>query len=220
VIGSLLREQNFDLMGRVLAPVVFLPLLAPRYLLPVLPLEFLYLTSDTPGAVVYGEQTIALTAFVFVAAAFALGRVGRPGTERVRVERWVLVVLLVATVVAFGREGVSSPYRRPWSWGGRDGTDRARVDAARLVGDTRAVRASPNLVSELAERPRVYVLSVAARPDPATAGAGVDAVILDTASVPSWSSSERLFFADSLEKQGFRRESAESGIEVYVRGGA
>src|SRR5690606_7590605 len=96
VIGALLREENFDLLGCLLAPLVFLPLLAPRYLLPVLPLELLYLTSDTPGAVVFGEQTVAVTAFLFVATAFALQRVGRAGTDRVRVEQWVLVVLLVA----------------------------------------------------------------------------------------------------------------------------
>jgi uncharacterized membrane protein len=219
VAGALLREQNIDLAGRLLAPVLFLPVLAPRYLLPVLPLEFLYLTSDSPGVAVYGEQTVVVTAFVFLAAAFALARVGRAGTDRVRVDRWVLVVLLVAVVVAFGREGPSSPYRRPWAWGGRDQVDQARLDAGRLVGDDRSVRASANLVNELAERPRVYRLAVTPEPDPAAAADSVDAVVLDGSTVPTWSELDRATFKQGLEAQGFRRESAKEGIEVYLRGG-
>jgi uncharacterized membrane protein len=219
VVGVLLREQNFDLVGRLLAPVVFLPLLAPRYLLPVLPLELLYLTSDTPGATVYGDQSVAVIAFVFLATAFALGTVGRAGPDRVRVERWVLVVLLVASVVAFGREGVSSPYRRPWGWGGIDQVDNARLEARKLVGGDRSVRASDSLATVLAERPRVYRLAVTADPDPAAAAEGVDAVVLDGTTVPTWTEAAHATFRAGLETRGFRRESAREGIEVYVRGG-
>lgn len=219
VVGALLREQNVELAGRVLAPVVFLPLLAPRYLLPVLPLELLYLTSESPRATVYGEQTVALVAFVFLATAFALARVGRTGSDRVRVDRWVLVVLLAAVVMSFGREGASSPYRRPWGWGGQDAADRARLDAGDLVTADRSVRASASVVGELAERPRVYVLPATAEPDPEAAAADVGAVVLDASTVPTWTSADRARFRSGLEALGFRQESAEAGIEVYLRGG-
>jgi uncharacterized membrane protein len=217
VVGALLREQNIDLMGRLLVPLLFLPLLAPRYLLPVLPLELLYLTSDVPGAAVQGEQTVAVTAFLFLATAQALAKVGRSGSERVWVDRWVLVVLLVAASFSFVREGVSSPYRRPWAWGGRDQVDLARAEVPEIVGETRSVRASPNLVVELAERPDLYQLSVTPRPDPVAAGRGVDAVVLDISTVPAWTGDDGARFHHGLLSQGFRLASSSEGVEVYLR---
>jgi uncharacterized membrane protein len=217
VVGALLREENFDLTARLLAPVLFLPLLAPRYLLPVLPLEFLYLTSAASGSVVYGEQTVAVTAFVFLATAFALKGMGRPGTDRVRIDRWVLVVLLVAVGLSFGRDGAASPYRHPWGWGGRDQTDQARVEAIALVGETRSVRASATLLPELAERTSLYQFVITARPDPAAAATGVSAVILDRTTVPEWTAFDQAAFRVGLESRGFRRASEDDGIEVYLR---
>jgi uncharacterized membrane protein len=217
VIGALLREQNLDLAGRLLAPLIFLPLLAPRYLLPVLPLELLYLTSETPGPVIYGEQTVAVTGFIFLAAAFALARVGRTGSDRVRVERWVLVVLLVAAGVAFGREAAPSPYRQPWGWGGRDQQDLARAEVLNIVGEGRSVRASATQVPTLAERQHLYQLSVSVVPDPAAAAEGVDAVALDRSTVPAWSAAELAVFRAGLESRGLRQAFLREGIEVYLR---
>jgi hypothetical protein len=217
VVGALFREQNLDLVGRLLAPLVFLPLLAPRYLLPVLPLELLYLTSDTPGPVVYGEQTVAVTAFIFLATAFALAKVGRSGPDRIRVERWVLVVLLVGACVAFGREAAPSPYRAPWGWGGRDQRDWARTEVAQHVGEGRSVRASSSLVAGLAERREVHQLAVSSVPDPAAAARDVDAVALDRSMVPSWSEEDLDGFRAGLEARGLRRVSEREGIEVFVR---
>jgi uncharacterized membrane protein len=217
LVGAVLREQNLDLAGRLLAPLIFLPLLAPRYLLPVIPLELLYLTSNTPGPVIYGEQTVAITAFIFLATAFALSRVGRSGPDRVRVERWVLVVLLVAVGVAFGREAAPSPYRAPWGWGGRDQVDQARAEVPGVVGEERAVRASATLVPELARRERVYQLGVTVTPDPAAAGAGVDAVVFDRSTVPAWSTADVIAFRTGLDRQGLRMVWIREGIEVYLR---
>jgi uncharacterized membrane protein len=219
VVRALVREENLDLLGRLLAPVLFLPVLAPRFLLPVAPLQALYLTADLPGAGVHGEQTVAAIAFVFLATAFALGRIGRSGSDRVRVDRWVLVALLVASVVTFGREGAASPYRQPWAWGGRDQRDHARLAAVELVGETRAVRASSNLVAELAERRQVHQLRVGANPDPVAAGRGVDAVILDGSTVPTWSAQDRTRFRAGLAAQGFQRVSNREEVEVFIRRG-
>ena len=45
---DLVLEENFAVIVFLLAPVLFLPLLAPRYLLPVVPLEVVYLVADVP----------------------------------------------------------------------------------------------------------------------------------------------------------------------------
>src|SRR5690606_2863934 len=71
VLGDLFVEENFTLLVFLFAPVLFLPLLAPRYLLPIVPLEVIYLVADVPEAEVFGAQTVAITAFVFVATAMA-----------------------------------------------------------------------------------------------------------------------------------------------------
>jgi hypothetical protein len=81
------------------------------------------------------------------------------------------------------------------------------------------VRASANLVNELAERPRLYRLAVTVQPDPKAAADNVDAVVLDDSTIPTWSALDRATFQQGLEAQGFRRESAKEGIEVYLRGG-
>ncbi len=117
VLGRLTSEQNFNLLVTLLAPVVFLPVLAPRYLLPVVPLQVLYMVADVPRDAVFGQQTVAITAFVFIASAFALSRIGRMGVEQVHVDHRVLAALLLAGCVFFIRDAASSPYREPWEWG-------------------------------------------------------------------------------------------------------
>ena len=62
-----------DFTIAILAPVLFVPLLAPKYLLPALPIQLLYLVSDRPAAHTIADQyTVAIMGFVFVAAAMAL----------------------------------------------------------------------------------------------------------------------------------------------------
>jgi uncharacterized membrane protein len=216
VFHAITREQNFDLFVTLFAPVAFIPLLAPRYLLPVLPLELFYLVSSVPPEVVYGQQTIAITAFVFIASAFALAKVGRRGIERITVDRRVLAVMVLAATVFFVRDSVTSPYRSPWAWGGQDIVDRARLDTEQQVGD-RSVRASPSVLVDLAERQHVYELAPDAAPDPEAIGAGVDAVIIDDRSVSGWSASDHQAVRRGLEGSGFDRVSDEQGIELFLR---
>jgi uncharacterized membrane protein len=228
VLEDLTVEQNFTLIVFLLAPVFFLPVLAPRYLLPVVPLELLYLIADVEMESTFREQTVAITAFVFVATAFALAKIGRQGVERVIVDRRVLGALVLVSTVFFVRDAASSPYRHPWAWGGRDSSDQARLDAVDLIGDDQSVRASPALVPLLAERSWVYVLDTTGRPDVRTAistssdgeaagsGEPVDAVILDHEAAPDWSENEHRVFREGLVRQGYERTFAEEGVEVYV----
>jgi uncharacterized membrane protein len=220
VLEDLTLEENFTVIVFLLAPVFFLPVLAPRYLLPVLPLEFLYLVADE-GEAKFSEQTVAITAFVFVATAFALAKIGRQGIERVIVDRRVLGALVLVSTVFFVRDAASSPYREPWTWGGRDVVDQARLDAVDLVDDQASVRASPALVPLLAERDRIYVLDTEVRPDVRAAvrvdggGTCVSSILFDESAAPDWTDNERRVFREALGRAGYERVFDDEGIEVY-----
>lgn len=229
VIGDLTLEQNFAVIVFLLAPVFFLPVLAPRFLLPVVPLQALYLIADVQESVRFTQQTVAATAFVFLATTFALRKIGREGVERVIVDRRVLGALVLVSTVFFVRDADASPYRQPWDWGGRDVADAARLDAADLVAGDAAVRASPALLPLLAERPRLYELDTESRPhvrraitippDQRDGGGGrMDVVIFDEHAAEEWTDNERRVFREGLVRQGYGRIFVEEGVEVYVRG--
>jgi len=217
VLDQLTTEQNFNLLIVLLAPVLFLPVLAPRYLVPVLPLQALYMVADVPRDAVFGQQTVAATAFIFLATAFALARMGRKGVDQVTVDRRILGALLLASAVFFIQSAASSPYRHPWEWGGRDVVDQARVQVADQLGPDVAVRASPSMLTLLDERKTLYQLKSADRPDPAGAGEGVDAVVVDNRQVGDWSAVEQQVFRQGLESSGFTRTYDRQGIQLYVR---
>jgi len=215
VIGDLLAEDNVRLIVELLAPMLFLPVLAPRYLVPALPLQALYLIADVDvrgnGANEFG---LPLTVFAFVAAAFALNRLGRRSIERVVVDRRVLIALTVGVLGFFCIDATSSPYQRPWQWGRQDAVDAARHQAADAIGDTISVRASAPLLPLLAERSKVYELGT--EPDAAAATRGVRRVILD-GNVVDWSPEDWQRFGNGMANQQFVLVSQRQGIRVYQR---
>jgi len=219
VLGRLFSEVNFDLVVTLLAPVLFLPVLAPRYLVPVLPLQFVYLVAEVPPEARFGQQTVAATAFVFLATAFALSRIGRRGVEKITVDHRVLGALLVAGSMFFVRDAASSPYRQPWEWGGQDAADGVRLAAAETIPDDAAVRASASVLLLLAERPVVEHLDPGMPPDPGLVGAGVDFVVVDGAQVPSWTHGQRVAFRGRMERAGFEVVLEGQDITLYARRG-
>lgn len=218
VISRLTSEQNFNLLVTLLAPVVFLPVLAPRYLLPVLPAQVLYMVADVPREAVFGRQTVAITAFVFVATAFALSRIGRMGVEKITVDRRVLAALLLAGTVFFVRDAASSPYRSPWDWGAQDAVDGARLDVRDAIDPDAAVRASPSMLQVLAERERLYVLDEGP-PEAGDATDGVDVVVLDERQIGEWSIDERVTFFEEMTAAGFTVVGNDQGIVTFSRAG-
>jgi uncharacterized membrane protein len=216
VLGDLLAEENVRLLVVLLAPLLFLPVLSPRYLVPAIPLQALYLIADVPKQ--DNEVGLPITVFAFVAATFALSRMGRRGVERVAVDRRVLIALTVAALGFFATDAVDSPYQRPWQWGREEASDHARHDAARLVGETTSVRASPSVLSLVAERHRVYVLSDL--PDPAAATAGdVDRVVIDSSTL-AWTPLQWLDFSVGMVGRGYRVIYRDAGVVLYARGGS
>ncbi len=219
VVGDLLDRHNFEVLVGVFAPVFFLPFVAPRYLLPAVPLQALYLLANVAeGRVARPEHAVAITAFVFVATAMALARIGRRSIERVNVDHRVLAALALASIVFFVRDAPASPYEEPWAWGVRDVADEARLDAADLVPAGDSVRASPSLLPLLAERVAVYELDTTGNPHVRRAADGVDTIVFDAESAPQWDDDDRRRFQEGLAHLGFTEVFSQAGITVYERG--
>jgi uncharacterized membrane protein len=216
VVGDLLGEANIRLIVALLAPLLFLPVLAPRYLVPALPLQALYLVADVP---VRGNGTnefaVPLTVFAFVAATFALARMGRRSIERVVVDRRVLIALAVAAIGFFCTDALNSPYQRPWRWGRQDAADHARHDVAKAIPQSTAVRGSATVLPLLAERSNVYALDSAPNAGAATRD-GVDQVVVTLQDV-SWSTDEWRHFAWGMAREHFVLTYSTEGVKVYTR---
>jgi uncharacterized membrane protein len=214
VVGDLLDEDNVRLIIGLLAPLLFLPVLAPRFLIPAMGLTALFLVADVN---VRGNGTnefgLPLTVFAFVAAAFALNRMGRLSIDKILVDRRVLIALSVAAVGFFCIDSINSPYQRPWKWGREDATDAARHEAVEQIGDTASVRASPNVLPLVAERRDVYPLSDS--PDAAAASQNVTKVIVDGAEVP-WTEADWHRFGAGMALRHFILVSDVQGVRIYV----
>ncbi|GIU83524.1 MAG: hypothetical protein KatS3mg008_0299 [Acidimicrobiales bacterium] len=215
VVGDLFAEESFGVLVFLFAPVLFLPLLAFRWLAPVVPLQVSYLIADVPESVSRGEHVVAALPFLFAATTIALARAGERGIERIRVDGRVLAALLLASAVFFVRDSPSSPYQEPWRWGGRTVLDQARLAAVDLVAEDDRVRAAPKITPLLAKRRHVYVLDTSSRPDVQSAIDGVDVVVFDEAEALGWSDDQRRIFRDGLMRQGMVRVFSEMGVEVY-----
>lgn len=216
VLGDLLAAENIRLIVALLAPLLFLPVLAPRFLVPALGLEALYLVADVP---VRGNGTnefgLPLTIFAFVAAIFALNRMGRRSIERVVVDRRVLVALAVAAIGFFCTDALNSPYQRPWKWGREDVADQSRHQVADALPQTTRVRASATMLPLLAERPSVYAMAVS--PDAHAAVADkVDRVVVTDQDV-QWDSDQWQEFRGGMSRELFVLTYDREGVRVYTR---
>jgi len=199
----------------VLAPLVFLPLLAFRKLAPALPLTALVLVADVPvtGAA-GGGRMVPLVAASFVAAATALARLGRPSIERVIVDRRILGVLVVAGVAALAVASPISPYAHPWEVD-RDG-ERARRAALEVLPPVVAVRVPADLAAEVAERSRVEVFDPDER-DPGELAAGVDALVVDEDDWVELDAAERHALRRAIEDHGMVQVQRADGVAAFVR---
>jgi uncharacterized membrane protein len=213
LLGDLLAEDNVRLIVGLLAPLLFLPVLAPRYLVPAIALEVLYLVADVSiRGTGTNEFGLPLTVFAFVAATFALQRMGRRSIERVLVDRRVLIALAVGAIGFFLLDATNSPYQRPWEWGKQDAVAQSRVRAADDIDSQERVRASASMVVLLSER--TTLLPLGSQPSARDASEGVDRVVIDGTDV-AWSTSDWLSFGAGMLQRGFHLASVENGVRVY-----
>lgn len=221
VVADAVSQANFQMIVFLLAPVMLLPLVAPRYVLPVLPLFAVYLVADVPsGPLADASQTVPMIPFVFAATVFALARSGRVLVERVNVDRRLLTALVLMASLFFLSDAPSSLYERPWNWGQRDTMDIARQEAADLIPPDASVRASEHVLPLLSDRTRLYVLHAGDDPDSAAVAATpkVEWIVFDAESAPEWSPLDVESFDLDIRRTGFERlemEEGVAGLRVY-----
>ncbi len=222
-LGELLTEPSIGFLVVVLSPLLFLPLVGLRRLAVALP--GLTLAGIADRAVQRSAQAGVIDlapaaahiapamAFVFIALIFALQRIGDRSVTRVNVDRRVLLALLAGATLLFVTAAPTSPYRKPWRWGGRDAVDGARLKAASMIAGDASVAVSPPAMAVVAERAEMVELP----PNPAdlvTARLNriakqVDVVLLDTNGTDPrtgdafWPSDERRRVLGDLGHHGF-----------------
>ncbi len=221
-LSELFSEANFLVGVSLLAPVLFLPVVAPRYVLPALPVFALYLTADVQkGELSEASQTIPVTAFIFLALIFALAKTGSIIVQRVNVDRAIIGALLFTSAVFFTANSLTSPYEEPWTWGRQNPVDVARLELADLVPQDAVVRASEKMLPLLSERIALLEFSP---PDEYDDRLGSEAVrnvnwfIFDRSEIPrGWIGVDILDFqADIRVGQRFVQVYSNAGIEAYV----
>lgn len=219
-LQSLVAQENLALLVALLAPVIFLPLLSLRYLLPAMPLAGLYLLAGTAEDTAFGERSAMLLAFVMIAATFALNRLGNMGVDRVFLDVRLLTTLTAASVLMFVSTSPTSPYENPWNWDELDDTDRAVERAVERLGDDIPVRASPSALPALSERPWLYPLPVDSQPTAVNMGfpAFTRAVLVVEREIPERTAEEREEFDRNMVLQGFELDFDSDGVSLYVRG--
>jgi uncharacterized membrane protein len=214
-IADMLQRPDVAVVAWVLAPLAFLPLLATRKLVPALPLTALVLIADVPVRGEDGGARMApLVAFAFVAATFALARLGRPSVERVIVDRRILIVLMAAALAGTATTSPLSPYERPWQLD-RPGED-ARREALAVIPPVLAVRVPADLVTEVAERTKVEVVDIDER-NPAAIVQDVDAVIIDESRYTDLDAAGRLVLRRAIAGEGLLQLYRRDGIVAFVR---
>jgi hypothetical protein len=218
VLGDLFARDNFVALVALLAPVAFLPVLAPRYLFPVAPVLAIAFVADVPVTGPEGAaNVVGAIVFVFLALPFALARLGRRNIERITVDRRLLGALTLAAAVFFVQDSPSSPYERPWDWGGRSLADQARLEAMSLIGTDDRVRTTEPTLADLADR-RFVVL---AEDGPWLGGraftAGIDALLLDRTITDDWSAVRYDGVVRAIQNEGFALALDRYGVLLFLR---
>ncbi|MXW42396.1 MAG: DUF2079 domain-containing protein [Acidimicrobiia bacterium] len=214
VLAEALSQANFEKIVFLLAPVMLLPLVAIRYVVPVIPLFAIYLVADVPvGQASEASQTVPMISFVFVATVFALARSGRVLVERVNVDRRLLTALMLTASLFFLRDAPSSFYERPWDWGRQETLDVVRQSAANQIPADASVRASEQVLPLLSNRARLYELHTLDDPNAAALAATlqVEWIVFDAVSVPDWSPLDIESFDLDIRRSGFERLEVASG---------
>jgi len=230
--AELLSEPAVLFLVLVLAPLLFLPMVAPRRLSGALPCLALAMIADAAvqeaaqrgviGLAPAGAHIAPALAFVFIALVFALERIGTPSVIRVNVDRRVLIALLAGATLFFVTEAPTSPYRQPWAWGSQDAVDGARLEAADRIGPSGAVAVSPSSTALVADRADVTELPLDASnlTRDRLAGRITDArwILLDTngrdpvTRRPYWPAADRQRVVGILGEAGYEVTYAAEGV--------
>lgn len=235
-VRLLLQEPAVLFLVVALAPLLFLPLVALDRLAVAGPALALAMIADTivqqaaqRGVADLSPAAAHVTpamAFVFIALVAALARIGTPSATRVNVDRRLVLALLAGATLFFVVEGPASPYRAPWSWGGRDSVDGARLEAAELIPPEVPTATSAETAVLVAERGIVVELP----PDPAdltparvrSVARAASWVLLDTTTtdrttqLPRWTDQDREVVIERFGTAGLSVRYRAQGIVLLA----
>ncbi len=218
IISELRTRENFEAIVSQLVPLVFLPLIRPRYIMPVMPLYFFYLVSDVPADILgEAEQNAATIAFLLTAVVFALKSIGHVLVERVRINPYLIWILLLASLMFFIQSSTSSFYDEPWNWNNRK--DEVQEVLSAVPSDAE-VRASTSLLSSLAERRELYELKLdldLPAQSVVRATENVDWIVLDAHIDLKEDSEFQQRFEASLLDKGWQKSESGGGVFSYRR---
>lgn len=223
LVRDLVARENITLVVRLLAPLIFLPLLSLRYLAPATPLAVVYLIADLDPETAFAERGSMLLAFMMIAAAHALNRLGNMGVDRVFLDVRVLTTLAAASVLLFVAQSPISPYEKPWEWNRLDSTDQAILDAIDSLGADVPVRAAPSSLVALAERPWLFAVDPETEPSAVQAAFPdfTQAVLIVEREIPERTDDEREDFDRNMAGQGYQIliDDRANGVALYSRAG-
>ncbi len=216
VLSDFFAEENFTKLLILFAPWLFLPVIRPRFQLPlVLFGAFSFLAAIPPGEFLNAQQDVAALAFLPIASAFALRAVGRPSVQRVFVSLRLLGGVLVASVAFFLFASGSSFYNAPWDWGVRSTNDLDVIAATELVGPDDSVTAITRALPLLTER--AVLIEFPQGLDiykPADQAFRSNVLIIDEAD-ESWTATGFFTFDNVVAAAGYEVEERFGSISVY-----
>ncbi|MEZ5341617.1 MAG: DUF2079 domain-containing protein [Acidimicrobiales bacterium] len=216
-------QSNTQLLISLLSPLIFLPLLSLRHVIPGIPLTavLIVVTADNPDA--FAERAALLFGLMMVASTFATSRLGNRGVDKIFVDGRVLAALVAAAFLGFVAQAPDSPYASPWEWDEPNAADASVREAALLLTADDAVRASPSALAPLAERRWLYELSSTEQPQVIFATDRVRAVLIDERTLPELDDEARLAqresFQPAMAQRGFELiyEDSANGVWLYYR---
>ncbi len=232
LVTDLVLQPNVGALVVLVGPLLFLPLVVPRFALPAVPPIVLGLVGEEAVRQALGpdlaesfQSTVLLLALVpiVLAAMVALSRIGFESVSRIRVDHRIVAAMVLATVAFFVQVAPASPFNEPWSWGGRDATDGGRMAASAVLDEMAAgagVTASPQVVALVAERRTVVEMAVGppeAGWRPTTDAVVIDTTAVDDAGVPLWEEGVVDDLVADLASDGFAEAYRGGGIVLLVR---
>lgn len=161
-LGIIATRQNLSYVFALLAPVAFLCLLSPVFLLPALPAFAINIVSDLPEQhTILFQYTAALIPFVFVALVFGLRkmRIWSDGAFRRQFVMGAVAFVLVASSLAGAFYLGPSPLAETWTLA-KYRSD-AHIDVIReglsVIPQDARVSAQIYLLPHLSEREYIYM---------------------------------------------------------------
>lgn len=216
LLGDFFAVENFQTLILLFAPWLFLPVLRPRFQLPIIPFGvFVFVADFPPGEFGNPEQDVVAFAFLPIAAAFALRSVGRISVRRVFVNGRLLAGVLFASAAFFLFASGSSLYEEPWLWGSRTPEDLDVIAATESVLPSDFVVSIERSLPLLAERREILEFPVGLEIyKPADPIFSADVLIVDEAD-ERWNDTGRFTFDQVVDGLGFQVENRFGSISVY-----